>query len=85
MSDQILVLVVEDEALVRVVLVDVLEEAGFRMVHGEHLVIGFSVQGGFLPPGGRSLPAPAAARRRWHAAARGRAAGSRCRARPGTD
>ena len=43
MSDQILVLVVEDEALVRVVLVDVLEEAGFRVIEAEHAAAALEV------------------------------------------
>jgi CheY-like chemotaxis protein len=36
MPDQILVLVAEDEELVRLVIVDVLEDAGFEVIEAEH-------------------------------------------------
>jgi CheY-like chemotaxis protein len=36
MPDQIFVLVAEDEELVRVVIVDALEDAGFEVMHVEH-------------------------------------------------
>jgi CheY-like chemotaxis protein len=43
MSDQIFVLVAEDEELVRLVIVDALEDAGFEVMHVEHAEAALSV------------------------------------------